>query len=50
MGTSTTVREIDPGGKSLLRREARQTGVSVEELVRQLIHEKCKKTECRPKP
>ncbi len=39
MGTSITVREIDPGDKSWLRREARQTGVSMEEFVRRLIHE-----------
>ena len=50
MGTSITVRDIDPGDKSWLRREARQTGVSMEELVRRLIHEKRTKTESRPKP
>ncbi len=50
MGTSITVRHIDPGDKSWLRREARQVGVSMEELVRRLIHEKRAKTERRPKP
>ena len=50
MSTSITVRDIDPGDKSWLRREARQTGVSMEELVRRLIHEKRTKTERRPKP
>ena len=50
MGTSITVRDIAPGDKSWLRREARQTGVSMEELVRRLIHEKRTKTERRPKP
>ena len=64
MGTSITVRDvrgrpdrgssdkpsIDPGDKSWLRREARQIGVSMEELVRRLIHEKRTKTERRPKP
>ena len=45
MGTSITVRDIDPRYKSWLRREARQVGVSMEELVRRLIHEKCAKTE-----
>ena len=50
MGTSLTVRDIDPGDKSWLRREARQIGVSMEELVRRLIHEKRRKTERRPKP
>ena len=50
MGTSITVRGIDPADKSWLRREARQTGVSMEELVRRLIHEKRTKTERRLKP
>ena len=50
MSTSTTVRDIDPGDKSWLRREARQVGVSMEELVRRLIREKRTKTEHRPKP
>ena len=50
MNTSITVRKIDPGDKSWLRREARQIGVSVEELVRRLIHEKRTKTERRLKP
>lgn len=50
MSTSITVRDIDPGDKSWLRREARQIGVSMEELVRRLIHEKRSKTERRPQP
>ena len=50
MSTSITVRNIDPGDKSWLKREARQVGVSMEELVRRLIHEKRTKTERRPKP
>ncbi|MCY3564842.1 MAG: hypothetical protein OXH27_01530 [Gammaproteobacteria bacterium] len=50
MSTSITVRDIDPADKSWLRREARQSGVSMEELVRRLIHEKRKKTDRRPKP
>lgn len=50
MGTGITVRDIDPGDKSWLRRQARQLGVSMEELVRRLIHEKRAKTERRPKP
>ncbi len=50
MGTGITVRNIDPGDKSWLRREARQAGVSTEELVRRLIHEKRMKSERRPKP
>ena len=50
MSSSITVRDINPRDKSWLRREARQTGVSMEELVRRLIHEKRAKTERRPKP
>ena len=50
MSTSITVRDIDPGDKFWLRREARQVGVSMEELVRRLIHERRTKTERRPKP
>ena len=50
MGTGMTVRDIDPGDKSWLRRFSRQCGVSMEEMVRRLIHEKRMKTERRPKP
>lgn len=50
MSTSLTVRDIDPADKSWLRREARLLGLSMEELVRRLIHEKRSKTERRAKP
>ena len=50
MSNSITVRDIDPGDKSWLQREARQIGVSMEELVRRPIHEKRIKTERRLKP
>lgn len=50
MSTSLTVRDIDPADKSWLRREARHVGVSMEEFVRRLIHEKRTRTERRPKP
>ena len=50
MSSSITVRDIDPADKSWLKREAQQVGVSMEELVRRLIHEKRTKTEHRPKP
>ncbi len=50
MSTSLTVRDIDPADKSWLKRESRQVGVSMEEFVRRLIHEKRAKTERRPKP
>ena len=50
MGSSITVRDIDPRDKSWLKCEARQVGVSMEEFVRRLIREKRTNTECRPKP
>ncbi len=50
MSTSIVVRDINPGDKSWLRREARQAGVSMEELVRRLIREKRAKHERRLKP
>ena len=49
MSKSIFVRDIDPGDKAWLRREARQVGISMEELVRRLIHEQRTKTELRPK-
>lgn len=50
MRSTITVRNIDPGDKAWLARQARQVGVSMEELVRRLIHEQRAKTERRPKP
>ena len=40
MSSSITVRDIDPGDKSWLKREARQVGVSMEELVRRCCQTK----------
>lgn len=40
MSTTVTVRHLDPGDKSWLKREARHLGISMEEFVRQMIHEK----------
>ena len=40
MSTTITVRHLDPGDKARLRREAQHLGISMEEFVRQLIHEK----------
>lgn len=45
MGSVITVRDIDAADKSWLQREARQQGVSMEELVRRLIHERRSKSE-----
>ena len=50
MSTGITVPNIDPGDKSRLRREARRVGVSMEELICRLIHERRTKAEHRPKP
>ena len=50
MGSSLTVRDIDPDDKSWLRREARHVGVSMEEFVRRLIREKREKDGRRLKP
>ena len=50
MSSTVTVRDIDPGDKSWLKREARQAGVSMEEFGRRLIREKRVKTERRPMP
>ncbi len=50
MSTSIVVRDIDPGDRSRLRREARLAGVSMEEPVRRLIREKRTKHERRLKP
>ena len=50
MSTGIAVRDIDLEDNSWLRREARQIGVSMEELVRRLIHDRRTKTERRLKP
>ncbi len=50
MSSVITVRGIDPGDKSWLKREARDTGVSMEEFVRRLIREKRERAERRTKP
>ena len=50
MGTVITVRNIDPGDKSWLKREARQHDVSMEEFVRRLIREKRERAERCGKP
>ena len=50
MGSVITVRNIDAGDKSWLKREARQHDVSMEEFVRRLIREKREKAERCRKP
>lgn len=50
MSSVITVRGIDPGDKSWLKREARETGVSMEEFVRRLIREQRERAERRTRP
>lgn len=50
MSSVITVRDIDPGDKSWIRREAEHLGISMEEYVRRLIHEKRKLSEGYQKP
>ncbi len=50
MSSTITVRDMDSKDKSWLKREARHLGVSMEEFVRRLIHEKREKAERRTKP
>ena len=50
MGSTITIRNIDPGDKSWLERQARHVGVSLEEFVRGLIREKRMRTERRMTP
>ena len=50
MGSTFTVRDLDPGDKSWLEREARRIGVSMEEFVRRLIREKRERSERDAKP
>lgn len=50
MKTTITVRSVDPSDKFWLQREAKAKGVSMEELVRRLIHEKRQKSEARQLP
>ncbi len=50
MGSTLTVRDIDPEDKSWLKRGARHVGVSMEEFVRRLIREKREKGGLQLKP
>ena len=50
MSSTVTVRNIDPGDESWLRREARHVGVSIEELIRRLIREQRARAEPCTKP
>ncbi len=50
MGNTITVRDIDPGDKAWLRREARDTGISMEEFLRRLIRERRENTAGATRP
>lgn len=50
MSTNLTVRDIDPEDRSWLKREARSSGISIEEFVRRMIREKRTESESRAKP
>jgi len=50
MSSMMTIRGIDPKDKSWLQREARRLGVSMEELVRRIIHEKRERALRRERP
>ena len=50
MNTTVTVRDINPGDKARLQREAHDAGVSMEEFVRRLIRNKHVNSERRAKP
>ena len=50
MGSAITVRDIGPGDKAWLKRQARHVGVSMEEFVRRLIRERRVSSERHAKP
>ena len=50
MSSVITVRNIDPGDKSWLKREAHRQCISMEELVRRMIREQRAKSEAHVKP
>lgn len=50
MGSTIIVRDINPGDKSWIKREAAHRGLSMEEFVRRLIREKRGKAERGAKP
>ena len=50
MGSTIVVRGINPGDKSWIKQEAANCGLSMEEFVRRLIHEKRENTKECAKP
>ena len=50
MSSTIVVRHINPGDKSWIKQEAAHSGLSMEEFVRRLIHEKRKLSEGHTKP
>lgn len=50
MGTTITVRDIDPGDKAWLQAEAKRLGLSMEAYVRKLIGDQRAVSETQEKP
>lgn len=50
MSSTVTVRDVEPGDKAWLKREARRLGISMEELVRRLIRRGRERARLREKP
>ena len=50
MASTITVRDIAPGDKAWLRREAHRMGISMEELVRRLIRKERQRSKLRETP
>ena len=50
MSSTIVVRDINPGDKSWVKQEAAHRGLSMEEFVRRLIHEKREHAERHTKP
>lgn len=50
MGTTITVRDIDPGDKAWLQAEAKRLGLSMEAYVRKLIGDQRAVSETKEKP
>lgn len=50
MSTTITIRDVDPGDKFWLQREAKRLGLSMEELVRRILHERRERAQADEKP
>lgn len=50
MGSTITIRDVDPDDKNWLQSEAKKLGLSMEELARRIIHEKRERVRRDEKP